>query len=247
MDDWWSPFFSSNITERSALLRTSSGSCFLLCVTGWTTPRERTITSLAFIPSTFSSKRRFLSRARAGPWQATVQPFNELDSLYWGRSNSSQLLWCNLHTFSKNSRGLEEHLKTQGCAGFLGALLPSHVSILLWTFAGFALKTEAFSSTYVVVCQHVPKNSLLCCNSALLVHWALLWEGRLNPSMAIQSRDLNTPLGPVCVHSEAVCDQPCFRELHTAHRSATGAEVISEGCGIRMVLQDQKACAISLT
>lgn len=52
-------FFCTNITERTGLLRTSSGSCFLLYVTGWATPRERTITSPAFIPSTFPPKRDF--------------------------------------------------------------------------------------------------------------------------------------------------------------------------------------------
>lgn len=51
----------------------------------------------------------------------------------------------------------------------------------------------------------------------------------------------------VCVRSEAVCDQTCFRELHTACWSAIGAEEILEGCGIRMVPQDQKASAVSLT
>lgn len=51
----------------------------------------------------------------------------------------------------------------------------------------------------------------------------------------------------VCVRSEAVCDQTCFRELHTARWSAIGAEEILEGCGIRMVPQDQKASAVSLT
>lgn len=71
------------------------------CVTGWATPRERTITSPVFIPSTFSSKQRFLSCA--GPWQATVHPFNELDSLCRSRSKSSQLLWCNQNTFNKNN------------------------------------------------------------------------------------------------------------------------------------------------
>lgn len=48
----------------------------------------------------------------------------------------------------------------------------------------------------------------------------------------------------VCVRSEAVCDQTCFRELHTARWSAIGAEEILEGCGIRMVPQDQKASAV---
>lgn len=94
-------FFCTNITE-TGLLRTSSGSCFLLCATGWATARERTFTSPAFILSTFSSTRTFLSRA--GPWQTIVHPFNELKCLYRGRSNTLKLLWCNQHTFIKNNR-----------------------------------------------------------------------------------------------------------------------------------------------
>lgn len=54
MDDWSRLFFScTDITERTGLPRTSSGSCFLLCVTGWVTPWECTRSSPAFIPSTF--------------------------------------------------------------------------------------------------------------------------------------------------------------------------------------------------
>lgn len=59
------------------------------------------VSSPAFIPSTFSSERRFLSRA--GPWQAPVYSFNELNSLHRARRRRSELLWRNQPTFIKNN------------------------------------------------------------------------------------------------------------------------------------------------
>lgn len=63
--------------------------------------RGMLMSSPAFILSTFSSERRFLSRA--GPWQAPVYSFNELNSLHRASRKHSELLWRNQPTFIKNN------------------------------------------------------------------------------------------------------------------------------------------------
>lgn len=116
------------------------------------------------------------------------------------------------------------------------------------TFAGFTLKTEPFSATYPLVCLYVSKNYVQCWNSALLAQGtpSSSIRGKVKSKRGIKIQRLECASRAVGVCSEAVCDQTCFRELHTVHWSATGAEVILEGCGV-MVLQDQTACALSPT
>lgn len=135
------------------------------------------------------------------------------------------------------------------CCGFITVSNSQNASELTRTFAGFTLKTEPFSSTYLMVCLHVSKNSAVCWNAALLVQGPVssTIRGKVKSERGYKIQRPEHASRAVCVRCEAVCDQICFRELHTVHWSAIGAEVILEGCGIGMVPQDQKACVVSLT
>lgn len=94
--------------------------------------------------------------------------------------------------------------------------------------------------TYQVVCLHASKLSVLelCtvgAGNAELYHQR---EG-INQNTVIKSGDLSAPPG-LCV---SAAREPLIR-LASRVLSAR-AEVISQGCGIRM-MQDQQACAVSL-